>query len=128
MNAEDKRLLASLPLSSRIPLHREFMHKLVADTTLLRRLRATKLDEAFIDLMAAFPRVRGILTRRFYRDYRPRPDHNEIIWWAAANLERALDKEILDEALLSSTGKLLLAGAHAKVLLERAGIPTLPPR
>lgn len=115
------RMLASLRLNHVCPLHLDVARSLAADAALRKRVRGITLDEFFIDLLG-FSRVRACLSRRFFTAWRRQSANEDRIWWAAENLNRALDRSRVSPRHLDSVRQLIEAGDIAKQSVGEAGI------
>ena len=118
-------LLRSMHIHRVAPLHLDLARKFAADPVALRRMQGVPLDEFLLDLMW-FEHVRPLLTRRFFKTYRPCSEQEEPLWWAAANLDRALRDGRIEMRSIDSATQLLRQGERARQILSAAGIPVLP--
>jgi hypothetical protein len=115
------RMLASLRLNHVCPLHLDVARALATDAALRKRVRGITLDEFLIDLLG-FARVHACLSRRFFTAWRQQSANEERIWWAAENLNRAVDRSRVSPRRLDSVRQLIEAGELAKQSLGETGI------
>ena len=118
-------LLRSMHIHRVAPLHLDLARKFAADPVALRRMQGVPLNESLLDLMG-FEHMRLLLTRRFFKTYRPRSEQEEPLWWAAEHLERALQVSCINVRRIDSARQLLREGERATNALGLAGISLRP--
>lgn len=115
------RLLASLRIHHVCPLHLDVVRTLAKEVDHRDRVRDVILDEFLIELLG-FERVQERLTRRFFTTWQCPCAEEEPLWWAAINIELALERGLLEAVYISSRRELLRCADLARQALGRGSI------